>query len=222
MGFLSQLFTAWRGLVTDAGETIVDTQAIRILEQKVSDAKKPLNDAKENLAKLIAEQLRLERNIKRNEKTIRKYESYTIQLLDLDDEKMAEKIAIQIVDLEYELSTQQKLFEDYNSTINSLNQHIREAERQIKLMEHEISVVKTTERVQKANLVATTNALDAASESLERIKNKQQQKSDKMEAAMELEREKSGRDLEAGIMEGKLSSYLVLERIKAKRAEKTE
>ena len=40
MGFFSKLLTAFRGATTEAGNAILDTQAIRILEQELRDAKK--------------------------------------------------------------------------------------------------------------------------------------------------------------------------------------
>lgn len=228
MSFLSKLFTAFRGAANDVGETIVDTQAMRILEQEVRDAKKHLDEAKENLAKVIAEQIGIERDIKRLKKSLEEYEGYAIQALDKGDEKLAEEIAEKVADLENELNTQQSVLEDYNSNINTLKQNIRDAERNIKSIEREISVVKTTDSVQKANTAAatkfsgSTSSLRTATDSLERIKKKQQQKADQMKAAMELQQEESGGDLqnklrEASIVQDKASSHSVLERLKAKR-----
>ena len=95
-------------------------------------------------------------------------------------------------------------------------------------MERELSVVKTTESVQKANaatapkLSGSTSALRNASDSLERIKKKQQQKVDQTQAARELQQQESEGDLpdklrEKGILPDNVSSQSVLERIKAKR-----
>jgi phage shock protein A len=231
MNFFRKLFTALRGTATEAGEAIIDTQAMRILEQEMRDAKKHLDEAKENLAKVIAEQMGVEREIKRITKSIEEHEGYAIQALDKGDNKLAEEIAEKIADLENELNAQQSVLENYNSNISTLKQHIRETERNIKSMEREISVVKTTESVQKANEAAATkfsgsnSALHTASDSLERIKKKQQQKTDQMKAARELQQQESGGDLhaklrEAGIVQDKVSSNSVLERIKAKRADK--
>jgi len=150
MNFFRKLFTALRGTATEAGEAIIDTQAMRILEQEMRDAKKHLDEAKENLAKVIAEQMGVEREIKRLTKSIEEYEGYAIQALDKGDNKLAEEIAEKIADLENELNAQQSVLESYNSSISTLKQHIRETERNIKSMEREISVVKTTESVQKA------------------------------------------------------------------------
>ncbi|MDM8557740.1 PspA/IM30 family protein [Candidatus Parabeggiatoa sp. HSG14] len=233
MNFVKKIFTAFRGAATEAGEAIIDTQAIRILEQEVRDAKKHLGEAKENLAKVIAEQMGVEREIKRLTSVVEKYEDYAVQALDKGDEKLAIDIAEKAADSENELNAQQSVLEGYNTSISTLKQHIREAERNIKSMEREINVVKTTESVQKANSAAasqfsgSTSALRTASESLERIKQKQQQKADELKASAELQQQESGGDLQeklrkAGIVQDQISGHNVLERIKAKQTNKSD
>jgi phage shock protein A len=220
MNFFKKLFTAFRGITSSAGEAIIDTQAIRILEQEVRDAKKHLDEAKENLAKVIAEQMGVEREIKRLTKSIEEYEGYAIQALDKGNDKQAQEIAEKIADFENELKAQQDVLESYNSNITTLKQHIKETEHNIKSIEREINVIKTTESVQKANMAATqfsgqTSALRDASESLERIKKKQQLKTDQMKAARELQQQESDANLP---LNDAVQSHSVLERLKAKQA----
>ena len=96
-------------------------------------------------------------------------------------------------------------------------------------MEREINVVKTTEKVNKANEVAsarfsgTNSSLRSATDSLQRVKQKQQEKSDRMSAALAMQKEESGDDLKnrmrtAGIIKADKSGSSVLERLKAKQA----
>lgn len=233
MGFFHKLMTAFRGMASEAGETIIDTQAIRILEQEVRDARKHLDQAKENLAKVIAEQISNEREVKRLKKTITEYEEYTIQALDKDNEALATEIAAKVADLENELAVQLSILASYNLNVNTLKQNIRNTEQQIKSMEREISVVKTTESVQKANAIAANkfsgsdSALRSATDSLERIKQKQQHKADQLKAAMQLQQQDSGHDLheklqQAGIVSEPNSAQTVLARLKAKPVDKTK
>ena len=223
MGFFSKLLTAFRGATTEAGDAILDTQAIRILEQELRDAKKHLDEAK-----VIAEQMGVEREIKRLQKSIEEYENHAVQALDKGENQLAEEIAEKIADWENELNAQQNVLENYNNNISTLKQHIKDTEHHLKSMERELSVVKTTESVQKANaatapkLSGSTSALRNASDSLERIKKKQQQKVDQTQAARELQQQESEGDLpdklrEKGILPDNVSSQSVLERIKAKR-----
>ena len=232
MRFFHQLFTAFRGIASEAGETIIDTQAIRILEQEVRDAKKNLNESKESLAQVIAKQIGIEREVKRLEKTIAEYEEYAIQSLNKGNETLANEIAEKVADLENELAVQVSVLESYQVSVNTLKQNIRHTELHIKSMEREISVVKTTESVQKANVAAankfsgSNSALRSATDSLERIKQKQQQKADQLQAAMQLQQQESGSDLheklkQAGLVSEPISAQTVLARLKAKQMEKT-
>ena len=50
MAIFSKLVTALRGGINDAGEAIIDTQALRILDQEIRDADVELKQAKESLA----------------------------------------------------------------------------------------------------------------------------------------------------------------------------
>lgn len=228
MGFFSKLFTAFRGAANETGDAIVDTQALRILDQEIRDSKVHLDAAKENLAKVMAEQMGVEREVKKLQRSIREYEDYAVQALDRGDDNLATEIAEKIADLENELEAQQSVLDGYNANINNLKQTIRNTERNIKSMEREISVIKTTDKVQKANAAAATkfsgtnSALRSATESLERIKKRQQQRSDQMNAALELQKEESGGDLQArlrdaGIVKSNSSSSNVLERLRSKQ-----
>lgn len=229
MNFLAKLYTIFRGASTEVGEAIIDTQAIRILEQEVRDAKFHLDDAKENLAKIIAEQIGVEREIKRLQKSIDEYDVYAMQALEMGKDELAKEVAAKIAELENEFNIQQNMLAGYKANIDSLKQHVRDTERNIQSLEREISVIKTTESVQKANNAVATkfsgshSALRAANDSLERIKEKQQRKADQIKAAMQLQQEVSGDDLSeklrnAGIISDKNSSTeSVLERIKAKK-----
>lgn len=233
MKFFHKLFTAFRGMASEAGETIIDTQAIRILEQEVRDAKKHLDEAKENLAQVIAKQIGIEREVKQLKKTVAEYEEYAIQSLNKGNETLATEIAEKVADLENELAVQLRVLESYQVSVNTLKQNIRHTELHIKSMEREISVVKTTESVQKANVAAankfsgSNSALRSATDSLERIKQKQQQKADQLQAAIQLQQQESGNDLheklkQAGLVSEPISAQTVLARLKAKQVDKTK
>lgn len=226
MSIWKKLFTAVRGSATEVGEAIVDNQAIRILDQEMRDARKSLNEAKENLTTVIAEKMGVERKVNELKSQLKEHEGYAAQALDKGDEGLALEIAGKIAGFSNDLEAQEKLLEGYKSNISQLKQTIAGTERNVKAMEREISMVKTTEAVQKANAAAaarfsgTDSAMTRATGSLERIKAKQQKRSDQTKAAMEFQKESNGGDLQAklkaaGIVSGDESAKSVLERIKA-------
>ena len=105
---------------------------------------------------------------------------------------------------------------------------MKKAEAQIADYERQLSMVKSTESVQKASaaindtFASTNSELRSAKESLERIKAKQVHEADRLAASEALDRELSGADLNdrmarAGIGGEGPDASSVLDRIKAKR-----
>ena len=228
MSIFKKLITAVRGGATEVGEAIVDTQAIRILEQEVRDSKTALNDAKTNLTAIMAEKMGVDRKVKDLGKKITEHEGYEMQALDKGDEALATDVATKIADFEVELNIQTGILDGYASKITTLKKMIRQTERNVQAMDREISVVKTTEKVQKANDLASAkfsgsnSSLRSATDSLERIKARQQKREDQSSAAMELESEENGGDLQArlknaGIVDSGSSGSSVLERLKKQK-----
>ena len=225
MSIFNKLVTAVRGGVTEAGEAIIDSQAIRILEQELRDSKSALEDAKTGLTEIIAEKMGVERKVKNLKEKINEHESYALQAMDKGDESLALDIANKIAEYEQDLTIQQGILDGYESKVASLKKIIRQTERNIQAMGREISVVKTTEKVQKANELAaakfsgSNSSLTSATDSLERIKARQQKREDQSAAALKLESEDKGGDLQArlknaGIVDSGSSASSILERLK--------
>jgi len=107
---------------------------------------------------------------------------------------------------------------------------ISQSERNIQAMDREVSVVKTTAKVQKANDLASAkfsgsnSSMRSATDSLERIKARQQKREDQASAAMDLASETSGDDLQArlknaGIVDSASSGSSILDRLKKQKAQ---
>jgi phage shock protein A len=105
---------------------------------------------------------------------------------------------------------------------------VKKSERQVGEYKRQLSMVKTTESVQKATSAITDNFSSSnskllnAKDSLERIKAKQQKFDDQMKAAEVLESENSDNSLaaqlkQAGIGGTDNSANSVLDRLKAKQ-----
>lgn len=228
MNLLNKLLTALRGVASETGEAIIDTQGVRIMEQEIRDAKDNLIEAKENLTAAIAEQMGVQRKVKQLAAKIEEHEGYAMKALDKDDEALALEVAEKIADMENEHEALEKVLESYTANVDMLKEAIATTERNLQSMERELALVKTTESVQKASAAVaakssgTDSALRSATESLERIKAKQQKRADQMEAALNLQKEENGENLhlklkEAGIVDKQHSGKSVLEKLKAKR-----
>lgn len=228
MAILAKLFTVMRGGATEAGQAVVDHQALRILDQEMRDAEKALDQAKSQLTEVMAQRQGVQREVERLTGAIAEHEDYAVKALDKGDEGLATEVAERIARYEDELKLQQDAFIQYDGGVNQLKRNIKSTERNIAAMRRQVSMVKATERVQKASAAASaqfsgsSSALGTATDSLERIKKRQQERADRMTAAAELAQEEDGGDLDkrlkdAGIVGGAAKGSDVLDRIRAKR-----
>jgi len=228
MSIFNKIVTAMRGGATEAGQAIVDNQAIRILEQEMRDARKQLDVAKTNLTKVMAEEMAVERTVKKLKGSIEEHNGYAIKALDKNDESLALEVAEKIAELTNELESQQSLLTNYTDNVKRLKKTIKQTESSVNAMSREVNIVKTTESVQKASQAASSkfsgadSAMMNASESLKRIKERQQKRDDQMAAANKLYGENEGDNLqsklkEAGIVDANADASSILDKLKASK-----
>lgn len=206
-----KMLTALRGGVNEAGEAIVDNQALRILDQEVRDASEELKQSKDSLAAIMAHQkLSEEKSAKLKEQVV-EYEGYAIQALDKGDDSLAREVAEKIADLENQLTVEVESGTDYAESVGKIRTAIQQAEGNIKRLKQQVDTVKATESVQRAQQAVAerhsgSNAkLRTAMDSLERIKEKQALKDARMSAASELAEETSEATLQAKLEEAGIS-----------------
>lgn len=228
MSVLKKIMTAIRGGAREVGELVVDANGTRIFEQEINDAQTHLRKAKQDLTEVMAKQMQASRKLEVTKADIAEHEGYAAQALDKGDEALAMEIAEKIARLDLELTDESEVVTSFTTHVTRLKDLVKKTERQIKEYERQLSMVKTTESVQKASAAITDNfsssnsRILSAKDSLERIKKRQQDNFDKMSAAEELMEEDSDKSLEnrmkaAGIGEQTTSANSVLERIKANR-----
>ncbi len=228
MSILAKLVTAMKGAASEAGEAVVDHQALRILDQEMRDAEKDLGEAKGHLTSVMAQRKGVQREIDRLTSAISEHEGFAAAALEKGDEGLAGEVCEKIAAYEEELGVQQGAAEQLDKGLDQLKQNIKTTERNIAAMKRQVNVVKATEKVQKASAAAsqrfsgTNSSLGSATDSLERIKKRQQERSDRMDAAAQLHEESEGADLDkrlqaAGITKTGQSGSDVLARLKAKK-----
>ncbi|MCW8875442.1 MAG: PspA/IM30 family protein [Kangiellaceae bacterium] len=227
MSILKKIVTAIRGGAREVGESVVDANAIRILEQEIHDQQDAIAKAKDALTEVMADESKTGRQINAIKDRIAEHEGYASQALEKGDEALALEVAEKIAEYENELLEMQPVYDGYKTSVATLKDQIRKAEKSIQEHKRELSVVKTTERVQKArvsvnsSLSSGVSKSSAARDSLNRIKERQQRLDDKIKASETLNAENSDADLkarlsEAGIGETKSKANDILERLKKK------
>ncbi len=228
MSILSKIMTAVRGGARGVGELVVDANGTRIFEQEIQDAKTHLNKAKHDLTDVMAKQMQAGRKVESLKKEVEEHEGYAGQALEKGNEELALEIAEKIATLEADLTEQEEVHKSFSTHANRLKDLVKKTERQIKEYERQLTMVKTTESVQKASATITDNFSSSSSrilsakDSLDRIKKRQQDNFDRLSAAEDLEAENSEKGLQdkmnaAGIGETATTASSVLDRIKAKK-----
>lgn len=231
MNIWSKLLTALRGGAREVGESLVDGQALRILEQEIRDAEQELHASREALAGIMARQKLAEERIAKQQQQVAEYEQYALKALDAENPGLAREVAEKIARLEAELDGERRQAEDFGASATRLRDAIAQAESGIKQLKQQMESVKATDSVQKAQRAVAQRHGDAQSrlhsavESLERIKQKQAERAALMDASAELAAEGNvdvalDRKLrEAGLAGSENNTDQVLARLQARRAE---
>ncbi len=229
MNILKKIVTAIRGGTREIGEAIVDSQGTRIFAQEIDDAKESLNQAKHDLTDVMAKEMQATRKVEALQAEIAKNEQFVSEALAKNEEELALELAGRVAMLEAEKAEYDKAKAAYSNHVSKLKALMENSERQLAEYERQLTMVKTTENVQKAtatitdNFSSTNSTLLSAKESLERIRQKQEDFDDRYLAAEQLDKESSGASLEekmqqAGIGDKAAGAQAVLERIKNQKS----
>lgn len=231
MGFWAKLFTLGRASAHEAGTAVVDANALRILDQEIRDADTAQGKARDDLSGLIARRRLLEQEITSFRDQITKYEGSARAALAKGDQPLALQVAQRIADLEQQVSMKTPQVQEMDAAEQKLRQALGQTDRRIDSLRREVEVVKVNESVQRAQAAVSARgagagaALGSAAESLQRIKEQQAIRGERIRAAGELEDMRTGADLDeklrtAGILPGQTTADDVLARLSAPKEEK--
>jgi phage shock protein A len=223
MAIIEKLFTLIRGTATEAGQSIVDANALKILDQEIRDADNALQQSRTDLTKLMAE-----RSVANNKLTdklakLQEYNTYIPQLLAKGQRDLALEVSGKIAALEGDVAEDQKIIADMDTNIARLQTSIKQAEMTVDRLKRQVDTVKATASVQRAQESIASKAsgsnarLRTAVDSLDRIKQQQELKSAQIDAANQLEAQANGGELEqklqaAGIVPGGQAAEDILAR----------
>jgi len=225
-----KLVTLVKSGFVKGGEAIADAGAIPIMEQEIKDAQTNLDKAKQDLTKVMRSSMQAGRKIEDLQSDIKKHEAYAIKAMEKNKDETALAVAGKISEFETELNIQTNAKAQYDTHIDRLKKQIKSTQKAIDNMARELTMVKTTESVQKASASITNNYANGTSkilgakQSLERIKERQQNREDELAAGEELREEFEGKSLEDklredGIIEDAGGASAILERLKAGKSE---
>ncbi|MBT2786122.1 MULTISPECIES: PspA/IM30 family protein [unclassified Halomonas] len=225
---LSKIMTALRGKANETGQAVVDSQALRILDQEIRDSETHLSQSKTELTRLMGQRQLNSNKADTLESKIAELEKSAEAALDKGEEALAVEVAERMVALQDDLEAERAIVSEYDASIEKLRGAIRSTDNQLRQLKQQVSVVKATESAQKAQSAVASrhsgqnSAMSSAMESLERIKERQQLNSAQMQAADDMAAEESGSSLEArlkaaGVGGQNRKADDVLARLKAKK-----
>lgn len=228
MSVWKRLVTAVKGGVNEAAESVADSQALRILDQEIREAKEELRSSDHSLTQIMAKRKLAQQKVAGFEKSISEYEGHAQAASEKGDQALALDCALKVVDLRSQMEAEQQYVDQFTQSETTLRANISQAKNNLRRMEQQVDMVKATESVQKAQVAVSSKHLGAngkmktAAESLARIQDKQNQRQAEMEAANELAADESGDELEkrlqnAGITGGNTSADDELARILGKK-----
>ncbi|WP_447555160.1 PspA/IM30 family protein [Vreelandella sp. EE22] len=225
---LSKIMTAFRGKAHETGQAVVDSQALRILDQEIRDSEQHLKSSKTELTRLMGQRQINSDKATTLEQKIGELEQSAAAALDKGEEQLATEVAERIVALQDDLEAEKRIVGEYDASIENLRGAIRNTDNQLRQLKQQVSVVKATESAQRAQSAVAArhsgqeSAMGSAMESLERIRERQALNSAQMKAAEQVAGEESGSSLDArlkaaGIGANERKADDVLARIKARK-----
>jgi phage shock protein A len=223
MSVWRKLVTAIKGGATEAAQSVVDSQAIRILEQEIREAKEELRKSDHARTQILAKCKLAEQKVASLQSNIEQYEAHARKAVN-SDRQLALDCAQKVADLKVEQAAEQQYLDQFKQSEKQLANNIQVAKTNLKRLEQQVDMVKATESVQKAQVAVSSRHLGAnskmktATESLQRIQEKQNLRNAELQAAEELAADESTDDLEkrlaaAGIKGSKVSADDELSRI---------
>ena len=229
MNVWSKLVTAVRGGVNDLGEGVVDSQALRILDQEIRDADEELKKSREALASMMARQKMADEAVKKLDNKISEYEVYALKALDMGNEILGLEVAEKLAGLEVERNDEADRLADMAESVASLRKTVTQAENNIKRLRQQVDTIRATESVQKAQMTVARRQggsdakLQTALESLERIKRRQERAAAEIGAYNSMSDDNKDESLDAklraaGIIVSEVSAESVLARLQEKKA----
>ena len=226
MSIWRKLSALLRGTAHEGAQTLVDANALKILDQEIRDADTAQGKARDEMAALVARRRMLENESKQLAEQARKYESSARAALAKGDEALAREVATRIADLESDSAQKATQTAELRTAEDRLRQVVAQTDTKIEALRREIEVVKVNESVQRAQSAvvsragATGTTLGSAADSLKRIKERQAVREEQFRAHNELEDRRTGADLDAklqaaGILPGHVGADDVLARLQA-------
>lgn len=202
MSVWKKLVTAIKGGANEAAEAVADSQALRILEQEIREARQELRRSDEALTSIMAKRKLAQQKVDAIRASIAEYEGHARAAMAKENRELALECAQRVSELKNEQDAEQAYQDQFTASENTLKDNISTAKNRLRQLEQQLDVVKATDSVQKAQAAVSSrhtganSRMKTAVESLDRIKQKQTQRQAELDVAAERAATESGDALE--------------------------
>ncbi|MCG8612177.1 MAG: PspA/IM30 family protein [Pseudomonadales bacterium] len=225
MSVWTKINTLFRASAEESAESVVRANAMRIFAQEIRDAESAIIAAKHQLATVMAEKAKLDRQNRSLQSGLALREKQAIAALEKQQHGLAEELATLIADDEALLKEQQKQVIQLSQQEQRLKQQLKKAITAIQNYKRELNLARANQFATQSarNLQITSGGLGTAMEqmqgSLTLIQNQQTGAQDYQQALDEINMDLSGESLDkqlqkAGIQSTSRSADAVLDRLR--------
>jgi phage shock protein A len=194
---LNKLFTLAKGLANRRTQSVLDGNALIILEQQIRDAEREIASAKKAVAVAIAHNEGEKRHHKTVEARIADLENRAVVALSRDDLKMATEAAEAIALLEGERSASETAQATFSEEIGRMRLILRQGENKLMELKRGQRIAEAADKAQRLRIVCDTSpntglsGLRDAEETLLRLRTRQKHIDDAGTAFENIEAETS-------------------------------
>ncbi len=233
MGILKSLFTLGKSFISQAEESIEETQGVRMLEQHIRDAKAELDKAGKSRVDLLARVKLSHDKLKDLRERKASLEARALEALSKNvNPSLINEVAEEIARLENLITAEEQVLSNLEVSRDGVEKAVTATAQRIAQFEQQMEVVKATEAMQRAQQQAVTtstvgasSSVSTAAESLKRLQTRQAERQARLDAAAQLEKVADGRDLDEKLAEAgiggsnKSSAQDVLARLQRQQGE---
>lgn len=195
---MKKIATAIRGGTRESLQSVVDANALRILEQEIYEAQACLDTSKRQLATVVADRTRLGRELATLRASIAAKEAQARGHLNDGDERAATDVAQMLVELQQQRQSVEQSHQRLQRYEAKLMQALKDSARQIARYRTELRIASASTQSQQmmSRLDETAGGdqskLAAMRESLARIRQRQSEFDDRADAMMQIDDELKG------------------------------
>ncbi|CAA6814002.1 MAG: Unknown protein [uncultured Thiotrichaceae bacterium] len=219
MRIMQKLTTALRGSVRETAEIVIDANSLRIFAQEIHECEQHIRKTKEHLAQLIAEKMRVKRELGALETTLQRQESEITKKLEQDNENAAMQLAQSVADKEPILEQHRLHYQQLTEHEQRLQNTLQGMVNKLGTYQAEYRLAQTTAKMQQSQSrlafgsAGGTAHFSDMQDSLTRVKERQQRFADEVTAMEQVDAKLSGLDIDTQTQQQ--SAKDVLDRIKA-------